>query len=69
MIKILLNLISIIIIFLTCISIPQTDEGSSSLNSSFIGSPKKTANALKLIISFLILFFLILSIVYVKQTL
>jgi protein translocase SecG subunit len=61
MIKLLFNLLCTSIIFLILISIPETDGSSLNLGSSFLGSPKKTSNALQNIIWILILIFLLLA--------
>ena len=69
MIKILLNICSLILIFLILIRLPEKSGGSINLGSSLLGSPKKTSQTLENIMWGLVFLFFILAAVRAIQTL
>jgi len=68
MINLLFNILSTALIVLILISIPESDGSSMNINSSFLGSPKKTSKTLQNIIWLLMCFFMLLSGIRALQT-
>jgi protein translocase SecG subunit len=69
MLKIILNICSILLIFFILIRLPEKSGGSVNIGPSFLGSPKKTSQTLENIMWGLTGIFFILTSLRVIQTL
>jgi len=68
MIKIILNICSVILIFFILVRLPEKSGGSVNVGPSILGSPKKTSQTLESMMWWLTGLFLLLSSLNAIQT-